>query len=806
MSIRPIKIKTKIALFIIVMMTILISSSYFLRIRDYNQFFQREYSHKIEDMEGKFKNLQEEDEILLMASIDSFVEDQSFIDAFLDGNRDDLYLKTLPVFEKLKNKYDITHFYYHSLDETNFLRVHKKDIFGDKISRFTFDKAKQTKDIGKGIELGETAFALRVVKPYYNNNELIGYVEFGQEIDHFLGSLKEETKNEFFLIVNKVFIDHDKWKSVRNLSGLDDNWDEFSNHLIIDSTVESKSSLKDISKQCFDYQNRKSIEDDTLKKYRQEEKTFLCGSFPIYDAGERNIGLVISLIDITDSVLLENSFGKQAVVILLSFFVITFISFYSFSLRVMVRPIRKIVAMVNGLSKGNYLARIRVKTKDELGVLSSAVNEMADQVLESHTNLEDKVDEKTKNIFENKKRLEDQQKAILNILEDVEAERTLAKEQSRELEKFKLAVSQASDHIVITDSEGTVIYANDAVERITGFSKKEVLGKKAGAKDLWGGLMSADFYKIFWKTIKEDKKEFSGEVKNIRKDGRKYTALASVSPILDEKGNVIFFVGIERDITHEKEVDRMKTEFISLASHQLRTPLSAMNWFLEMLLDGDVGDLNKEQKEMIGNIDQSNQRMIALVNGLLNISRIESGRIIIEPKPTNLVELIKCVFLELEPKIKEKNITLNMDMDDAIGEISTDPSLTSEVFRNLATNAIKYSNNDGIIDVVLSKDGTDIIFKITDNGLGIPKKSQPKIFEKFHRATNAQKAETDGTGLGLYLAKAIVDSSNGKIWFESKEGKGTTFWFSLPISGMKAKKGEVHLDNVNVDSIKINKN
>jgi PAS domain S-box-containing protein len=392
------------------------------------------------------------------------------------------------------------------------------------------------------------------------------------------------------------------------------------------------------------------------------------------------------------------------------------------------------------------------------------------------------------------KDMEKQQEAMLNVLEDIDEEKKVSQGLASELEKYKLATDSASDHIVITDKEGTVLYANKAVEKITGFSAKDIMGKKAGSKDLWGGLMPKEFYDKLWKTIKKDKKSFTGEITNKRKNGEKYSALSTISPVLDKKGEIRYFVGIERDITKEKEVDRMKTEFISIASHQLRTPLSAMKWFLEMLLNGDAGELSKEQKDYIQNVDESNERMIDLVNSLLNVSRIESGRIIIDPKETDLSELVASIIKELKPKFLEKDIKSVFSANKKLKRINIDPKLIRNVYLNLISNAIKYSNKGGEVTVMISKKDNKVVSQVSDTGMGIPTKEQDKIFTKFYRATNARQAETEGNGLGLYLVKSIVESSGGKIWFKSQKEKGTSFFFTLPTKGSKAKKGEVSID------------
>ncbi len=388
---------------------------------------------------------------------------------------------------------------------------------------------------------------------------------------------------------------------------------------------------------------------------------------------------------------------------------------------------------------------------------------------------------------------------VLDITAHKKAEEEIKKEQLKsaalagELEKFKLAVDGANEHIIITDAEGGVIYANKAVETITGFSPAEVLGKKPGK--IWGGHMSIEFYKKMWHRIKIEKKGFIGEVNNYKKNSTPYVASLNITPILDKNGAVEFFVGIERDITKEKKVEEMKNDFISFVSHQLRTPLTVMRWNAEMLLSADAGKLNREQKRYIAEIDRGEQRMALLINSLLNISRLESGRLKINPKPVDLEEFIGNIVAEDTPYATAKNCTIIFTKPKKkLPPVKIDEMLTKEVISNLLNNAIRYSQTKKCdINVSLEISGEFYQINIVDHGIGIPIDVQNKIFTKFYRADNAVKVETEGTGLGLYMTKLIVETGGGKIWFESTEGKGSAFHFTISKAGMREVKGEKEL-------------
>jgi PAS domain S-box-containing protein len=386
-----------------------------------------------------------------------------------------------------------------------------------------------------------------------------------------------------------------------------------------------------------------------------------------------------------------------------------------------------------------------------------------------------------------KKDLEDSQAAILNVLEDhkQDAEKVL---KTKALDEAILA--SIGDGLVVVDKEGKITYVNQAFEKMVGWTSKEVLGKHivgvVPREDEKGELVSFN-ERILNRVLRGEVvvADLTNPFYYIRKDKSRFPTSSIVTSIVLE-GEIIGVVETFRDITKEKEIDKAKTEFVSLASHQLRTPLSTINWYTEMLLSGDVGKLNSEQERYLDEINRGNQRMIGLVNALLSVSRMDLGTFVLEPEPTNVAELVRGVVSEHKPEIDRKGITLFPILGTNIPLIQADPKLLRMVVENLLSNAVKYTPEKGKIELTLAlgNDKKMLLFKISDTGYGIPKNQQDKIFTKLFRADNVREKDTEGTGLGLYIVKAIMDNSGGKVWFESVEEKGATFFVEVPCNAV----------------------
>jgi signal transduction histidine kinase len=237
------------------------------------------------------------------------------------------------------------------------------------------------------------------------------------------------------------------------------------------------------------------------------------------------------------------------------------------------------------------------------------------------------------------------------------------------------------------------------------------------------------------------------------------------------------------DLTQKlKALDAQKDEFISMAAHELRAPMTAIKGYVSMVMEGDTGDIPEKARGFLADANNINDRLIRLVNNMLNVSRIEEGRIVFQMEDENLSRVVKSVFSQFTPEAERKNLKYVLDIPTHIKDkVHVDPDRIQEVVGNLISNAVKYTDQ-GFVKVTLMQPNDKVVrFEISDSGPGIPEDEQGKLFQKFHRIeTNVGK--TTGTGLGLYISKLLVEKFNGTIGMKSKPGKGSTFWFELPLT------------------------
>ncbi len=364
--------------------------------------------------------------------------------------------------------------------------------------------------------------------------------------------------------------------------------------------------------------------------------------------------------------------------------------------------------------------------------------------------------------------LREAQLALMNILEDTEEARKKAEEERNKTQEI---ITSFTDGLLVFDKENHLSLINPQAEGFLGTKKEKVVEKSTSSLSRipeMKGLMSLinkDIKGLFRKELKI-RENFVLEV-------------STIPLMIKEKkiGNLV----VLHDVSREKMIERMKTEFVSISAHQLRTPLSAIKWTLKMLLDEDLGKITLEQREFIQKTYASNERMIALINDLLSVTRIEEGRYLYRPVLSDIKAIVQFVINSYKEEAAKRNISLKIKKTkEKLPKILLDVEKIKLAIQNIIDNAIKYTPSGGKVTVTLKYDKKEVIISIEDTGVGVPKDQQERIFTKFFRGVNVIRMETDGSGLGLFIAKNIIEAHGGRIRFESKENKGTTFWLSLP--------------------------
>lgn len=370
--------------------------------------------------------------------------------------------------------------------------------------------------------------------------------------------------------------------------------------------------------------------------------------------------------------------------------------------------------------------------------------------------------------FDERRDLEQSKISLVKLLDLSEKNRVAAE---TERDKTGTIIRSFTDGLIILDEKNKIFSVNPKAEKILELQPKDLFEKPIGIlKNYLKAVPIATILDMGLTDI--SKKEVI-----LSKD---FIIELSVIPLnLNDKdiGHLI----VLHDVSSEKLVDKMRTEFVSLVAHQLRTPLTAVNWSMGMLKNGEFGKLSKKQGDVIETTLHNNDRLISLVNNILNITRIEGGKYLYETIMTNMDEIVSLVLDSYKPEIAKRKIKIEFKNPANLPETMIDVEKMKIVVQNLIDNAIKYSKEGGKVIITLENDTKNILFKIQDFGIGIPKTQQSKIFTKFFRSDNAAKVDPEGTGLGLFLTENIISAHGGKIWFESAEGEGTSVRFSLPI-------------------------
>jgi PAS domain S-box-containing protein len=377
---------------------------------------------------------------------------------------------------------------------------------------------------------------------------------------------------------------------------------------------------------------------------------------------------------------------------------------------------------------------------------------------------------------------------------------TRRKQEEKERRVLSSAVEQSSVVILITDTDGIIEYVNPKFTKVTGYTREEVLGKKPNI--LNSNIHEPEFYKELWDTIKAGR-DWNGELFNRKKNGDLYWDSSFISPIKDSKGRITHFVAIKEDITERKQIEnelreakrsaeaasRSKSEFLANVSHELRTPMNAIIGMTELMLDTRI---TKEQREYLNIVQRSSNSLLSLLNDILDLSKIEAGRLMLEPLPFSLRGSLGDTAKTLSVQAHKKNLELVYYIDSEVPDrLIGDAGRLRQIIVNLIGNSIKFTKEGEIvlkIEVLEELPDTRVLlhFLISDTGIGIPGEKLDTIFDKFSQADASTTRRYGGSGLGLAISSRLVNLMEGIIWVDSpssfphfkKTGPGSTFHFT----------------------------
>lgn len=457
------------------------------------------------------------------------------------------------------------------------------------------------------------------------------------------------------------------------------------------------------------------------------------------------------IVAITSSAYVLSGVQTYAVTLLaIDFFLVLLATVFSSSLsRQLSSPILRLSEAMRKLRPGHWTLERSVFTGDEVEVLDTVAADLSARLRTTYEHLEEEVAARTAEL---------KQQYLLDrtILENI------------------------SYGVFVMDTEGTVTEANPAACKLLMLERSDILGKQE--QDLFHfflkGKPVTDEHPI--RAMLDTKEHLERRMHLKQNDGSLLPIAVSVMP-LSQVDTSTGSIAIVQDLREQNHIDEMKSEFISLASHQLRTPLSSVRWYLELLSTDTDAHFTDDQRSFLDQIDHAAKRMAELLDELMRIAHLEDGQIRTEWKTFDIAQWLRQISEEFEPIAAKRGLTSTLSIPDEEITISSDPVLLHIVLQNFFTNAAKYSPTNTTVRLELKQQGEMLSIAVTDNGMGIPSEDQPHIFEKFFRAKNAKKSVVEGTGLGLYLSKMIIENLGGSLSFVSVPEKGTTFTMQLPM-------------------------
>ncbi len=358
-------------------------------------------------------------------------------------------------------------------------------------------------------------------------------------------------------------------------------------------------------------------------------------------------------------------------------------------------------------------------------------------------------------------------------------------ELSNEQSRIRTIISCMADGVLVCNMEDQLVLWNASAVKMLKMKNTDVSGES-----LDHYIKNASIRTILREVMCSEDKNFSMISKEIPVADQGTCLMANMALVKDEKEDVLGTVTVLRDITELKEVEKIKSQFVSMVAHELRAPLAAVEGWLEVVLSGEGGGDAKQKEQWLKRAKERAHSLLTLVNDLLVINRIEAGKIAQKMESIQLSKVVPAIIEFLEPEARRRNISIEFNFPETLAPVRADVKDIEKLFTNLISNAIKYNVEGGSISVEALEDESYVCIRVTDTGIGISAEDVSHVFDDFYRADDEQTKNITGTGLGLTIAKKIVDSHFGRIEVKSEKGKGSSFITYLPRNKNKYKRSE----------------
>ncbi len=709
-----------------------------------------------------FQEALDQDAATLSALIDPIVADETIQRAFMTRDRQSLLDHTTSLFEKNRQDYRVTHFYFHDTERVNFLRVHSPGRNGDTIGRFTALGAERTGRQYHGIELGPLGtFTLRVVRPWRVDGELIGYIEMGEEIEHITPKLKQISDSDLVFVIDKAYIDRDKWQAGLDVFGKTGHWDQFADFVVIDNTLaDLPANLAEYL--VFDHKDHAGAPFGL----RHQGRPCMLRLMPLMDVGGREVGDILVLRDVSKH--WAAMYRKLGVV--LTGFVIVGGLLAGLLCRLLGRMERHIADANQEIQLRNRRIAEIMDASTEVSIISTnpqgvmtvfnsgaekmlgySAQEMVGKQTPATIHLESEISTRGKELSEE----------FGHPVEGFEVFVAKAKREGSERREWTY-IRKDGSHLAVSLSV-TAIYDQDgSLSGLLGIAL-DISKQKRAEEQRTKHMKELEQANIRALSMAADAEQAREEVERINQHLTSETARAN-------------------DMTAQAEwANAAKSTFLANMSHEIRTPMSAIVGFSDLLAEEDLTD---QQKEDINIIRCSGKRLLNLINDILDFSKIEAGQLDVEIIECSLGTLLNSIEAVMKPLADKKSIEFKINVKNNLpAQICSDPTRLHQCLLNLINNAIKFTEQGHVHFNVSLEDRNNqpfIRFNTEDTGIGIPEDRQEAIFGAFTQADGSTTRQYGGTGLGLAVTEQLAGLLGGEVSVTSIMGKGSTFSLTVP--------------------------